>query len=68
VRIDSVDRLQELLARDGQLVEVLPDEEYREEHLPGAINIPLKRLDAESGRGSISAGPSSSTAGMPFET
>jgi len=30
------------------LVEVLPEAEYREEHLPGAINLPLKRLDAES--------------------
>jgi rhodanese-related sulfurtransferase len=25
---------------------VLPETEYREEHLPGAINIPLKQLDA----------------------
>ncbi len=29
----------------GQLVEVLPPEEYEDEHLPGAINIPLKTLD-----------------------
>ena len=48
MRIDSVDRLQDLLSGGGQLVEVLPEEEYREEHLPGAINIPLKRLDTES--------------------
>ena len=47
MRIDSVDRLQELLERGAQLVEVLPEEEYREEHLPRAINIPLKQLDAE---------------------
>ena len=40
-------RLRELLdQRDVQLVEVLPEEEYRETHLPGARNIPLKRLDA----------------------
>ncbi|MBA2567614.1 MAG: rhodanese-like domain-containing protein [Thermoleophilaceae bacterium] len=32
----------------AQLVEVLPAEEYEEEHLPGAINIPLKELDRES--------------------
>jgi rhodanese-related sulfurtransferase len=31
---------------DAQLVEVLPAEEYEEEHLPGAINLPLKQLDA----------------------
>ena len=33
---------------DAQLVEVLPAEEYEEEHLPGAIGIPLKTLDAET--------------------
>jgi rhodanese-related sulfurtransferase len=47
-RIDSVDRVQDLLARGAQLVEVLPEQEYREERLPGAINIPLKALDAET--------------------
>jgi rhodanese-related sulfurtransferase len=37
------------LIRDGaQLVEVLPADEYEEEHLPGAISIPLKELDAET--------------------
>jgi rhodanese-related sulfurtransferase len=40
--------LQRLLAAGAQLVEVLPEEEYREEHLPGAINIPLKQLTAET--------------------
>ena len=38
------------LLDDGQLVEVLPDAEYEDEHLPGAISIPLKTLDAESAR------------------
>ena len=34
---------------DGaQIVEVLPREEYEEAHLPGAINIPLKELDAKT--------------------
>lgn len=41
-------RLRELLDAGAQLVEVLPAEEYREEHLPGAINIPLKELTAQS--------------------
>jgi rhodanese-related sulfurtransferase len=40
--------LQRLLDAGAQLVEVLPEDEYREEHLPGAINIPLKKLDAET--------------------
>jgi rhodanese-related sulfurtransferase len=40
------------LVRDehAQLVEVLPQAEFEEEHLPGAINIPLKSLDAETAR------------------
>ena len=41
-------RLHELLDDDAQLVEVLPAAEYAEEHLPGAINIPLKELDAQT--------------------
>jgi rhodanese-related sulfurtransferase len=40
--------LRRLLDEGAQLVEVLPPEEYAEEHLPGAINIPLKQLDADS--------------------
>ena len=41
-------RLRELLDDGAQLVEVLPEAEYAEEHLPGAINIPLKTLDADT--------------------
>jgi rhodanese-related sulfurtransferase len=41
-------RLRELLDDGAQLVEVLPEQEYGELHLPGAINIPLKQLDADS--------------------
>ena len=40
------ERVQDLLAHGAQLVEVLPRDEYEEEHLPGAINIPLKQFDA----------------------
>ncbi len=36
--------LQDLLEADAQIVEVLPQDEYRAEHLPGAINIPLREL------------------------
>jgi len=43
--------LQRLLAEEqGQLIEVLPADEYADEHLPGAINIPLKELDCETTR------------------
>ena len=30
----------------AQLVEVLPTDEYEDEHLPGAVSIPLKSLTA----------------------
>ncbi len=40
--------VQELLAAGAQLVEVLPRDEYEDEHLPGAINIPLKELNRET--------------------
>ena len=40
--------LEKLIAEGAQLVEVLPREEYEDEHLPDAINIPLKDLDAEA--------------------
>jgi rhodanese-related sulfurtransferase len=48
----EVDRegVRELVRRGGQLVEVLPAEEYEEEHLPGALNIPLKALSEETVR------------------
>ena len=36
--------LVDLLAGGAQLVEVLPEGEYAEEHLPGAINVPLRQL------------------------
>jgi rhodanese-related sulfurtransferase len=37
-----------LIEEGAQIVEVLPAEEYEEEHLPGAVNIPLKTLDART--------------------
>ena len=44
------DRVQHLLEQGAQLIEVLPEDEYADEHLPGAINIPLKTLDRETTR------------------
>lgn len=43
-----LDTLQRLISDGAQLVEVLPEAEYAEAHLPGAVNLPLKGLDAES--------------------
>ena len=45
IDLDALDRL---LASGAQLVEVLPAKEFEEEHLPGAINIPLWKLDAST--------------------
>ena len=36
--------VQRLVGERAQLVEVLPAAEYADEHLPGAINIPLQEL------------------------
>ncbi len=52
------DELQRLLREEqAQLVEVLPEDEYEDEHLPGAINVPLKTLDAETARQLDRQGP-----------
>ena len=47
-----VDRetVQDMARQGAQLVEVLPTEEYAEDHLPGAVNHPLKRLDKEESK------------------
>jgi rhodanese-related sulfurtransferase len=49
----SIDRdeVQRLVAQEAaQVVEVLPAVEYEDEHIAGAINIPLKELDEEATR------------------
>ena len=48
-RADLAD-LQRLLDEGLQLVDVLAPEVYADEHLPGAVNIPLKTLNAETVR------------------
>ena len=35
-------------AQGAQLVEVLPAGEYAEDHLPGAVNLPLKQLSRQT--------------------
>lgn len=41
-------RVQSLVEGGAQLVEVLPADEYEEDHLPGAISLPLRRLETEA--------------------
>jgi len=43
------DELQRLRRDEqAQLVEALPADEFEDEHLPGAVSIPLKTLDRNS--------------------
>jgi rhodanese-related sulfurtransferase len=42
------DEVRRLLTKGVQLVDVLPAQEYRDLHLPGAINIPLKELTEQA--------------------
>jgi rhodanese-related sulfurtransferase len=48
----EIDRKQDqkLVEGGAQLVEVLPAEEYEEDHLPDAISLPLRRLETEAVR------------------
>ena len=41
------DAVQDLVKQGAQLVEVLPAQEYAEDHLPGAVSHPLRQLDKE---------------------
>lgn len=42
------DQVRELMAQGAQIVDVLPREDYEEEHLPGAVNLPLRRIETEA--------------------
>ncbi len=46
----EIDRfgVQQLMERGAQIVDVLPANEYAEQHLLGAISIPIKRLNADT--------------------
>ena len=41
-------KVQSLVQQGAQLVEVLPADEYEEDHLPGAISLPLSHLETEA--------------------
>ena len=44
-QIFSVPEVKRLLKEGAQLVDVLGPDEFEHDHLPGAINVPLKELD-----------------------
>jgi rhodanese-related sulfurtransferase len=42
------EEVRKLVAEGAQLVEVLPSPEYEEDHLPGAIHVPLRKIDSQA--------------------
>jgi rhodanese-related sulfurtransferase len=46
--IRELEEVQALLYRGAQVVDVLGPKEFAEDHLPGAINIPLRKIDTEA--------------------
>lgn len=44
----DVRETQRLLGAGAQLVDVMPAGEFAELHLPGALNIPLKKMNLET--------------------
>jgi rhodanese-related sulfurtransferase len=46
-RID-IEQVQKMKEEGAQIVEVLAPKEYADEHIPGAINIPLLHMNASS--------------------
>jgi rhodanese-related sulfurtransferase len=48
----DIDRegVRRLIEEGAQVVDVLPATEYGEDHLPGAINLPMRRIEAEARR------------------
>ena len=42
------DEVRRLVGIGAQLVEVLPSSEYLDDHLPGAINLPLRQIEARA--------------------
>ena len=40
--------VQDLMQKGAQVVETLPPNEFEEDHLPGAINIPLRDIETEA--------------------
>lgn len=44
----DINEIRELIDRGAQLVDVLPAAEYEQEHIAGAINVPLKKMNEDS--------------------
>jgi len=46
----EVDRagVRRLMEQGAQVIDVLPAREYGEDHLPGAVNLPLRKIEADA--------------------
>ena len=44
----DLDGLRRLMDRGAQIVDAMPAREYGEDHIPGAINLPLRRIETEA--------------------
>lgn len=42
------EEVRRLIAEGAQLVEVLPSPEYEEDHILGAIHLPLRKIDSRA--------------------
>ena len=50
VRAVDRDGVRRLMAQGAQIIDVLPAREYSEDHLPGAVNLPLRKIEADACR------------------
>jgi len=42
------DDVERMIAEGAVLIDTLPESEYAEEHIAGAVNIPLRKLDRQA--------------------
>lgn len=50
--VQAVDRegVRRLMQQGAQIIDVLPAQEYGEDHLPGAVNLPIRKIETEARR------------------
>jgi rhodanese-related sulfurtransferase len=44
------EQVRRFMEQRAQIVDVLPAREYGEDHLPGAVNLPIRKIEAEASR------------------
>lgn len=48
IKLIDRDQVRDLIGQGALLIEALPPKEFNEDHLPGAISLPLRRINKES--------------------